>query len=267
MKQIIFKIVERGPNKFWVNILFDYLIISLIILNVIAIAIETVGNLDPQFNAILRIFEIFSVSVFTIEYSMRVYISDMTHPSTSKFKSILKFVLSGYGLIDLIAILPFYVPFIIKIDLRFIRVLRLIRFFRILKISRYNSTLKLIGSVIKDKKTELGMTLFVTILILIIASFLMYHIEGPIQPDKFPNVFATLWWAIATLTTIGYGDVYPITGLGKLLSGSIAILGIGMVALPTGIISAGFISKLSDSKSEKKKIKCPHCGNDIEMNH
>jgi voltage-gated potassium channel len=264
MKQIIYKIVERGSRRYWVNILFDYLIISLIILNVFAIAIETIGNLDPSFNRVLKIFEILSVSVFTIEFCMRIYVSDLTHPSKSKFKSILKFVLSGYGLIDLFAILPFYIPFIIKIDLRFIRVLRLIRFFRILKISRYNTTLKLIGSVIKDKKTELGMTLFVTSLILVIASFLMYHIEGPIQPDKFPNVFATLWWAIATLTTIGYGDVYPITGLGKLLSGCIALMGIGLVALPTGIISAGFIGKLNETKSEKKITKCPHCGNELE---
>jgi voltage-gated potassium channel len=265
MKQTIYRIVEKGSKRYLVNVLFDYLIICLIILNVIAIAIETVTKISPELVRVLRVFEIFTVIIFSVEFCMRVYISDLTHPSNSKIKSALKFVFSGYGLIDLFAILPFYIPFIIKIDLRFIRILRLIRFFRILKISRYNSTLKLIGSVIKDKKTELGMTLFVTILILIIASFLMYHIEGPIQPDKFPNVFATLWWAIATLTTIGYGDVYPITGLGKLLSGCIALLGIGLVALPTGIISAGFISRLNYIKSEKKITKCPHCGKQIDL--
>lgn len=261
MKQTIYKIVEKGSHGSWFNALFDYFILSLIVLNVSAIAIDTIANLNLRLLAGLRIFEIFSVAIFTIEFCMRVYVSDLTHPSNSRMKSALMFVFSPFGLIDLFAILPFYLPFIIKIDLRFIRILRLIRFFRILKISRYNSTLKLIGSVIKDKKTELGMTLFVTLLILIIASFLMFHIEGSVQSDKFPNVFATLWWAIATLTTIGYGDVYPITGLGKVLSGIIALLGIGLVALPTGIISAGFIERINKIKNP---LKCPHCGKVIE---
>lgn len=261
MKQTIYRIVEKGSNGSLVNIFFDYFIICLIVLNVIAIATETISNLDPQLISGLRIFEIFSIAVFTIEFSMRVYVSDLTHPSNSRIKSAFKFIFSPFGLIDLFAILPFYIPFIIKIDLRFIRILRLVRFFRILKISRYNSTLKLIGSVIKDKKIELGMTLFVSFLILVIASFLMFHIEGSVQPDKFPNVFATLWWAIATLTTIGYGDVYPITGLGKALSSIIALLGIGLVALPTGIISAGFIEKMNKIKHP---TRCPHCNKVID---
>jgi voltage-gated potassium channel len=265
MKQTICKIIEKGAHGSLINILFDYFIILLIVLNVIAIGIEPISNLDPQVISGLRIFEIFSVAIFTLEFCMRIYISDITHPSTSRFKSALKFVISPYGLIDLFAILPFYLPFIILIDLRFIRILRLIRFFRILKISRYNSTLNLIGAVIKDKKAELGMTLFVTFLILVIASFLMFHIEGPVQPDKFPNVFSTMWWAIATLTTIGYGDVFPITGLGKVLSGIIALLGIGLVALPTGIISAGFIEKLNKVKSGKKITVCPHCREEIDI--
>jgi voltage-gated potassium channel len=264
MKQLVFCIIERQSKRYLPNIIFEFCISLVIILNVFAIAIETISNLNPLLIRCLRTFEIFSVIVFTVEFLLRIYISDITHPSNSKIKSILRFVFSIYGLIDLLAILPFYVPFIIPIDLRFIRIIRLIRFFRILKISRYNSTLKLIGSVIKDKKTELWMTLFVTFLVLIMASFLMYQIEGVVQPDKFPNVFATLWWAIATLTTIGYGDVYPITGLGKLLSGLIALLGIGLVALPTGIISAGFIGKLGETKSTKNKTRCPHCGKEIE---
>ena len=109
------------------------------------------------------------------------------------------------------------------------------RFLRILKINRYNNSLNLIWTVIKEKKTELAITGFVTFLILMIASFLMYYIEGQAQPDKFPNIIASFWWAIATLTTVGYGDVYPITGFGKFVSGLIAVLGIGLVALPTGL--------------------------------
>lgn len=185
----------------------------------------------------------------------------MTHPSSSRFKSILKFVFSTYGLIDLIAIIPFYMPFIVNIDLRFLRILRFMRFMRILKINRYNNSLNLIWTVIKDKKSELAIAGFAVLLTLLIASFLMYYIEGVAQPDKFPNIIASFWWAIATLTTGGYDDVFPITGFGKFVSGLIAILGIGLVALPTGIITSGFIEKIS--KSEKEIKKCPHCGKDI----
>jgi voltage-gated potassium channel len=264
MKRKIYKLIEKGSQGSRINTLFDYFIITLISANVLAVIIESIRNLNPKVISVLWVFEIFSVSIFTIEYLLRIYVSDLTHPGPNKIRSALKFIFSFYGLVDLMTILPFYVPFIIKIDLRFIRIFRLVRFFRILKINRYNSSLTLIGSVIREKKSELTMTVFLSVLILIIAAFLMYIIEGSVQPEKFPNVLSTLWWAIATLTTIGYGDVYPITGLGKLLSGIIAVLGIGLVALPTGIISAGFIERINKSKSEKKITVCPHCGKEIE---
>ena len=123
--------------------------------------------------------------------------------------------------------------------------IRLIRFFRVLKISRYNSTLKLIREVLKEKRAEIGMTFFIAVLLLLVSGFLMYSVENPVQPEKFPNIFASLWWAVATLTTVGYGDIYPITTLGKIISGIVAVLGIGLIALPTGIISAGFIEKIN----------------------
>jgi voltage-gated potassium channel len=192
---------------------------------------------------------------------MRLYVSEMTHPAKNRASSLLKFIFSGYGLIDLLAILPFYLPFIFKIDLRFIRALRLLRFFRIFKVNRYNKSLRLIGDVVREKKTELAITGFVAFIILLVASILMYYIEGPVQPDKFPNIVASFWWAIATLTTVGYGDVFPITALGKIVSGSIAVMGIGLVALPTGLISVGFIEKIGKKKKEIKK--CPHCGHEL----
>jgi voltage-gated potassium channel len=136
------------------------------------------------------------------------------------------------------------------------------RFLRILKISRYNNSLNLIWSVIKEKKAELLITGFVTFLILLIASFIMYFVEGNTQPEAFPDIPSSIWWAVATLTTVGYGDIYPITGAGKFISGVIAILGIGLVALPTGLISAGFMEKIKNKKQEN--TKCPHCGNEKE---
>lgn len=260
-KHRIFKLVEKGSHGSRINRVFDILIMVLIMLNVFAIILETVPDIYEPYKNVLRIFEIISVIIFSCEYLMRLYISDLTHPSESRIKSVFKFMFSAYGLIDLIAILPFYIPFIIKIDLRFLRILRLTRFLRVLKINRYNNSLNLIWSVVKEKKTELAITGFLTFLILLIASFIMFYVEGEKQPEAFPNILASFWWAIATLTTVGYGDIYPITGMGRLISGLIAILGIGLVALPTGIVSAGFIEKIS--KKNDLSEKCPHCGKEI----
>lgn len=261
-KQRVFHLVERGAHGSTVNLAFDYFIMSLIVLNVFALILETIPEISKTYGLYLRAFDVFSVIVFSLEYCLRIYVADLTHPATNRFKSVLRFVFSAYGLIDLMAILPFYLPLFIKIDLRFLRILRLMRFLRVLKINRYNSSLNLIFSVVKEKKADLALTGFVALLMLFVASFLMYYVEGDAQPDKFPNLLACLWWAIATLTTVGYGDVYPITGIGKFLSGVIAVLGIGLVALPTGLISAGFVEKLS--KKDKEVRKCPHCGREIE---
>jgi voltage-gated potassium channel len=262
IKQRVYHLVERGAHGSTVNLVFDYTIMLLIVLNVFALMLETIPEVSKTYGLYLRVFDVFSVIVFSLEYCLRIYVSDLTHPASSRFKSVLRFVFSAYGLIDLMAILPFYLPLFIRIDLRFLRILRLMRFLRVLKINRYNSSLNLIFSVVKEKKADLALTGFVALLVLFVASFLMYYVEGDAQPDKFPNLLACLWWAIATLTTVGYGDVYPITGMGKFLSGVIAVLGIGLVALPTGLISAGFVDKLG--KKDKEVRKCPHCGKEIE---
>jgi voltage-gated potassium channel len=199
---------------------------------------------------------------------MRLYVSDLTHPTGSRIKSAFHFIFSVSGLVDLLAILPFYIPMLIRVDLRFLRILRLTRFLRVLKVNRYNNSLLLIGAVMKEKKHELAVTGFVTLLILFIASFLMFHVEGAVQPEKFSSILQSFWWAIATLTTVGYGDVYPVTGLGKIISGFMAVLGIGLVALPTGIIGAGFMSKIEKESIDSEKVndvKCPHCGEKVKV--
>jgi voltage-gated potassium channel len=263
MKQRIHQLVEKGAHGSKINLAFDYFIVSLIILNVIAIALETLNGLPEEIKSILRVFEFISIIIFTLEYLLRIYVSEITFPANSKIASAFRFIISPYGIIDLLAILPFYMPFVIKTDLRFLRIIRLIRFFRVFKISRYNSTLKLIGDVFKEKRNALGMTFFIAGLLLLISGFIMYSVENPVQPDKFPNVFASFWWAVATLTTVGYGDIYPITVLGKVISSIVAFLGIGLIALPTGIISSGFIEKIGHAKDQKGTFCCPHCGKEI----
>ncbi|RLD64564.1 MAG: ion transporter [Bacteroidetes bacterium] len=259
MKKRIYNLIDRGPHGNKWNLVVDYFIMTLIILSVVSIILESMLDINNKYSVYLEKFNYFTIVVFTIEYLLRLYVSDLSHPSNSRIKSAMRFVFSAYGLVDLLAILPFFLPMIIKIDLRFLRILRLTRFLRILKMNRYNDSLILIWTVVKEKRAELAMTGFLTFLILVIASFLMYYVEGETQSGAFPNVLEAFWWAIATLTTVGYEDTYPITGLGKLISGVISLLGIGIIALPTGIISAGFIGKL-ESKKRKKYKKCPHCG-------
>ena len=263
MKNKIYKFIEKGSDGRRENKTFEFFIIGMILLSVLAIVLESMQEVKTKYSSILELFNVFSIIVFSIEYILRLYVSDKSHPSNSRIKSAFKFIFSTYGLIDLIAILPFYLPMVITMDFRYLRALRLTRFLRILKINRYTNSLNLIAEVIKEKKSELAATGFVTFLILLLASFTMYYIEGDKQPEQFPNILATFWWAVATLTTVGYGDVYPITGLGKLISGLIAIMGIGLVALPTGLISAGFMSKIENQKQNEKKT-CPHCGKELE---
>ena len=255
----IYGIVYRTDKNDPIAAIFNYSIITLIILNIIAVILGSFESIIKQYEFPLRIFEIFSVIIFSIEYILRLITSDFLFPK-SKYP-ILKYIFSFMAIIDLLAILPFYLPLIFAMDLRFLRALRLFRLFRILKLHRYNTAFDIFIKIFNKEREKLIITTFVTSLLLIFAASLMYFIENSAQPDKFPNIIASLWWAVATLTTVGYGDIYPITVLGKILSGIIALLGIGLVALPTGIISAAFINEVSNNK---KKIKCPHCGKIIK---
>ena len=164
------------------------------------------------------------------------------------------------SIIDLLAILPFYLPFF-GIDLRSFRVLRLLRIFRIAKVGRYYSSLNLIKHVFQNKREELILTSVLMVLLLIVSSSLLYYCENAVQPDAFSSIPATMWWAVATLTTVGYGDMYPVTFMGKLCASVIAVLGIGMFALPTGILGAEFVETIQKHKKQKKI--CPHCGKEL----
>jgi len=259
MKTLIYNLFELKESK--ISKLFNYFIFFLIILSILSIVLESISDFVNDYKTYLEWFSFFSIFIFSIEYILRVYISDITHPSKNKFNSMLKFIFSTHGIIDLFAILPFYLPFLVKVDLRFLRILRLTKVLRIFKVNRYTNSLNLIGCVIKEKKPELLITGFITLLTIIIASFLIYYAENEAQPEKFPDILSSIWWAVATLTTVGYGDVYPITSIGKIISGFIALLGIGIIALPTGLISSGFMDKIQESKKEKT---CPYCNKKLK---
>lgn len=224
MKERIKSIIEINDNTS--SRVFAFFIQALILLSVITFSVETLPDLEPDTRFLLRIFETFSVVVFSIEYILRIYVSDKK----------LKFIFSFYGIIDLLSILPFYVA--LGVDLRSLRALRFLRLFRILKLVRYNRALNHFNAAIKSAKEEILLFIMVTLILMYFSAVGIYYFENEAQPEHFSSIFDSLWWAIITLTTVGYGDVYPITVGGKVFTFFILMIGLGIVAIPTGIISS-----------------------------
>ncbi len=261
MKTKIYKIISADDKGYLPSKIFDIIIMILIVESIISVILSTFSNIPTTISGIISNLEMLSIIIFTVEYLLRIWTSDLLYPEYGKIKSRVKYIFSFMALVDLFAILPFYIPFITNVDLRMLRLLRLIRMIRIFKLNRYTTSLSVISNVLIRKKEQLISSVFVVFILMLISSILMYYFEHDAQPDVFENAFSGLWWAIATLTTVGYGDIYPITFLGKIISAVIALLGIGMVAVPTGIISAGFSEELEEQKNEDKNYRyCPHCG-------
>ena len=256
-------------------------IMLLIILSIIAVVVESEVTTADRFPGFFWNFELIAVVIFTIEYLSRVFTASLQYPELSRGRAILKYITSPMAIVDFLAILPFYIEVYYmlsdsgahSIDMRFIRVLRLMRLLRILKLNRYSSSMKMIGKVMREEKEKLFITVFMTGILLVLSSAIIFTVEHEIQPEQFPNIYASMWWAIATLTTVGYGDIYPVTASGKVLAGVIALLGIGLVALPTGILSGSFVQAINEEKENKlakeiddleqlfeREIRCPHCG-------
>lgn len=264
LKQNIYQLIDDEKGNHKADAYLDFFISGLIILNVLAVLVESYNGLSANIKFYLHAFDLISVAIFTLEYVIRIWTADLLYSEVSPIRARFKFIFSTYGIIDLIAILPFFLPFIIKLDLRVLRALRLIRLIRVLKLGRHSSSLKMVGNVLKETKFDLLVTSFVVVILLLVASTLMFYLENGEQPEAFSNIGQSLWWAVATLTTVGYGDIYPVTAGGKILSGIIALLGVGIVALPTSILSSAFVGKLQERKQKKKiACNCPHCGKEI----
>ncbi len=250
---------KDGGTK-WDRVI-NTLIVTLIIVNTAAVILETVDSINLEYKDLLRTFEIFSVTIFSIEYLLRLWSITASEAYKGRFAGRLKYMISTAAIIDILAIIPFYLPLLISFDLRFIRILRLIRFFRFFKIGRYLNASRVMSNVFKEKKEELFLSFIITLFLIIIASSVMYYAEHDAQPEKFSSIPETMWWSVATLTTVGYGDTYPITALGKFLTACISILGIGMFALPAGILASGFSDEFKKVKPHKNV--CPHCGKEL----
>lgn len=240
--------------------IFEFMLISIILLNIVAIVLQSVPSIYHQHHTFFYDFELFSVIFFTMEYLARLYACVENPKYSHPVKGRLKFMRSGMAMIDLMAFLPFYLTFL-PIDLRFLRVFRLMALFRMFKITRYMQAMIIFKKVLYERREQLVLSFVFVLFILIIISFFMYYAEHEAQPDKFGSIPEAMWWGMATLTTIGYGDVVPVTPLGKFLGGLFALAGVAILALPTGILSSGFFELLH--KPGSKKHICPHCGKEF----
>jgi len=232
------KIIEETDTRS--GLVFDLSIQALIIASIVIFSLETLPNLDASAVALLGLLETACIVVFSFEYLLRVIVS----------KRKLKFIFSFWGTIDLLAILPFYLfAFGITFNLIMLRAFRLLRLVRILKLGRYSKSLARMALAIKIAREDLLLALAATVIMLLMASFGIYQFENPVQPDTFSSIFESLWWALATLTTVGYGDIYPITLGGRIFTGIILMIGLGIVALPAGIIA----SSLTEARKQQDK--------------
>ena len=206
--------------------LLDLFIQGLIVLTLVASAVETLPDLPSSTQAALHGFDVFSVAVFTVEYLVRISLA----------KPRRRYAFSFFGIIDLLAILPFYIG--LGVDTRAIRAFRLLRLLRLLKLARYSAAIQRFYTALSIAKEELVVYLSATLVLLYLSALGIYYFEHEAQPDKFRSVFDALWWAVATFTTVGYGDVYPITFGGRLFTFFVLLIGLGIVSVPTGIIAA-----------------------------
>ena len=253
IRQRCWELLEPGRENDYISKKLDIFLLVLISLNILAVILETVDNLFNQYKTSFLYFEFFSVSVFTIEYISRLWscVTEKSNNETDLNRRI-KYFFSFSAIIDLIAILPSIIALIYPtIDLRFIRALRIIR---LLKFSRYSSSINNLLSVIWNQRRSFGAAYFILFIALIISSSGMYLVEKDVQPEKFGSIPHAMWWAIVTLTSVGYGDVTPITSIGKVFGSIIIILGILTVALPSGILAAAFtdFTRKSQKKYEDK---------------
>jgi len=244
LRRRVYDILEPREGENFLSLFFDHFMVILIVTNVIAIALESVQEIGAIYGAFFFWFELVSVAIFTVEYVLRVW--SVTEAPRREFrnpvKGRLRFVMTPLAVIDLIAILPFYLAFLIPVDLRFLRVFRLLRLF---KLTRYSPALASVGAVLAEQRRQLGAALVIMVTLLVFSASVAYILERDAQPEKFASIPDAMWWAMATLTTVGFGDVTPVTPGGKIFGSILMILGVGMYALPAGILATGFAREFS----------------------
>lgn len=244
LRATIFRLLEPAEHDDSASRVVDMFLLANIGVSIASYIFGTVEGLSRQYGEVFSFVDHATVIVFTIEYMLRVW----TIPEHPKYAGPifgrLRYMKSGMALVDLVSIVPYFFELI---DMRVARLLRVLRLMRVFKASRYMKSMQLIHAVVVERRHELITSVVFMAFLMIASSSIMYEVENAVQPEQFSSVPATMWWSVASLTTMGYGDIYPISPVGKFLAGLVAVLGIGIFAIPTGIIAAGFIEKIGHS--------------------
>ena len=242
-KKRIFDIIQIGNTEDLISRAFDWFIAAVIILNILVMFLETFDFFAP-FYSILRIIEIVTAGIFCVEYILRIWTADLLYPDRPPAKARMRFLRSFDGIVDLMTILPFFFldGFIV------FRMLRVVRILHLFRINAQYDSFQIITTVLYEKRNQILSSVFIIIILMLSSSLCMYGAEHDAQPENFRNAFSGIWWSMSTLLTVGYGDIYPITTIGKAMAICIAFLGVGVVAIPTGIISAGFVEQYTQKE-------------------
>lgn len=247
IRQQLHTILERSNRGDPVGRCIEFSLVVLISLNVICVILETVDSIYARFAVHFQAIEIISVAVFTVEYLARLWCSAENAPGGPALGERIRYACSPLAIIDLLAIAPFYLSFFLAFDLRFLRVLRLLRIF---KLTRYSSAMTMLLDVFRQEASAFFAGFFILMVLLILTASGAYLVEQGAQPEKFGSIPDAMWWATATLTTVGYGDVTPITPLGKFFGACVTVIGIGMAALPAGILASGLADQLRRKREQ-----------------
>lgn len=239
----LYAMVSTGVVDSRLNQFYDIFSTLALVANLVCAFAATFDSLETKYGLIFDYVEEITVFFFAIDYALRIITAEQQYRGYPAGKAIAKYMTSGYGIIDLLSFLPHYLPTFFPAGAAVFRMLRVVRIFRLFRINAYSDSLTLIGNVLSKKKTQLLASVFVIVMLILASSLCMYSVEHEAQPDVFENAFSAIWWATSTLLTVGYGDIYPITVMGQILGIVITFLGVGLVAIPTGIISAGFVEE------------------------
>ncbi|MGK0370935.1 MAG: voltage-gated potassium channel [Glaciecola sp.] len=246
LKQNVFYTLQPFGKDNHMGRWFDWFLIILIFTNVVAVILETLPTFQQQYHVQLFVFEVFSVTVFTAEYIARIWTSTLDNNQeiikTSTLRQRLRFMLKPMSIVDLLAILPFYLSMFIGLDLR---VLRLFRLVRMMKLGRYSVAMQTLQIVIAREYRVIVAALGMLMIVMVVAATVMYHLERAAQPEHFGTIPAALWWSVVTLSTVGYGDVAPITPVGQFFAGMFILIGVALFALPAGILASSFTEQMS----------------------
>ena len=244
----ISEIIAVGQCSDWPSRSYDIVSSIILLVNITVTVMYTFDEMECRCGGLLLTLEAITVAFFAVDYFLRVWTARFSWPSHTPARAVRKYMLSFSGIIDLLSFLPYYLPFFFPAGAAVFRMFRVVRIFRLFQINAYYDSLNVITEVLSSRRQQLVSSVFIILVLMLSASLCMYSLENQAQPEVFSNAFSGIWWAVSTLLTVGYGDIYPITTMGKMVSIIITFLGVGMVAIPTGIISAGFVDQYSRIK-------------------